>query len=397
MNQEWIRTQTESTHHKMAIYLLPLVVFLGYFNPILYGIGILAFFLITSFKMLKSMLFWMLILGVISFALPFLAPIIFIVMIVLFFMRIGYVIENWRPFVSGLILYGILAASLARSAYLHSYYYSNPVVEAAVVSILGFIGLRFLLRWLYQYNYTSYAALGIMGSVPVIIIAFVLPFLKLHVGGDFFAAETSVDTTVETKPVGGEAYTETKLTTGEPISTRAAIPSDQPFVKVTDHVRSAPDATLTNNLSYHGSDSTSASGEIVHVKEHLRTTASGEVVMVKEHFRTASDGIISNNMSYEGPGSSASTGELVHVQEHLRTTPNGELIKVNEHLRTVPDGDPTNNFSFKNQTFNEVAVSKEPLINEPSPRGIVEPTPGTIAAQAAVDKLLKELKKKEEN
>ena len=38
-------------------------------------------------------------------ALPFLAPIAFIIMAVLFFMRINYVITNWRPVICGIMLY----------------------------------------------------------------------------------------------------------------------------------------------------------------------------------------------------------------------------------------------------------------------------------------------------
>jgi hypothetical protein len=391
MNQEWVRAQTETKHHKMAIYLLPLVVFLGYFNPILFGIGIIAFLLITSFKMLKSMLFWMLILGVISVVLPFLAPIIFIVMIVLFFMRIGFVIENWRPFVSGLLLYGILAVLLARSISLNSYSFSSPIMEGLIVSILVFFGLRFLLRWLYQYNYTSYAALGIMGSVPVIIIAFVLPFLKLHVGGDFFAAET----TVETKPVSGDVYTETKVGTGEPIVTRASIPAEQPFVHVTDHVRTVPDGIVTNNLSYDSPDKISNSSEYVQVREHIRTTPSGEVVLVKEHIRTAPDGIVTNNLSYDGSNNTA-PGEMVQVKEHMRTTPSGEVVMVKEHLRTVSDDDPTNNLSYESQAYREVAVAKEPIVDATFNDKTVETTLGTVTAQGAVDKLLRDFKKKDE-
>jgi hypothetical protein len=50
MNPEWVRKQMDSSHHKLAIYLFPTVVFLGYLHPILFGIGLILFFLVTSFK-----------------------------------------------------------------------------------------------------------------------------------------------------------------------------------------------------------------------------------------------------------------------------------------------------------------------------------------------------------
>jgi hypothetical protein len=339
MNQDWVREQTESSHHKLAVFLFPAVVFLGYLHPILFGIGLILFFLITSFKMLKSMLVWMIVLGVISFVLPFLAPVIFIIMIILFFMRIGYVVKNWRPFVSGLLLYGIAGGLIGRSSYLYESYEvssTSSMIEGAIVSILCFIGIKVLLRWLYQYNYTSYAALGIMGSVPVIIIAFVLPFLKLHVGGDFFAAET--DTLIETKTVNGEGYIETKIGTGEPVGTRTTVPAEQPLVHVKDYVRTAPDGDPTNNLSYTGPD---------------------------------------------------------------KSPVNDELITVKEHVRTAPDGDPTNNLSYngsfnEGQVSDEAAGSKDITQENSSAEKIIETAQMSIPVQAGVDQLIRELKKREE-
>jgi hypothetical protein len=305
MLHDRIKEQTKTTHHKMAVFLLPLVIFLGYLQPVLFCIGLFIFFIVTSFKMLKSMLFWMIILGLISVILPFLAPIIFIIMIVLFFMRIGYVVTNWRPFVSGLILYGLAAFLIARSFYYYNYAYSlsGAMVEGLFASILSFIGLQFLLRWLYRYGYSSYAALGIMGSVPVIIIAFVLPFLKLHVGGDFFASET----VIETKPMSGDAYAETKMSTGEPVGSRAPL-SSETLVYVKDHVRTAPDGDPTNNLSYDGPDKKAPNSQLVHVGEHVRT---------------APDGDLTNNLSYQGQTiGQGSTTEATGSSTSESTQPN---------------------------------------------------------------------------
>ncbi|NLP52430.1 hypothetical protein [Bacillus sp. RO1] len=272
MNQDWIQEQIDTTHHRVAIFLFPLVIFFGYLHPFIFGIGMVIFFLVTSFKLLKSMLFWMIILGAISIVLPFLAPVIFLVMIVLFILRIKYVIVNWRPFVSGIFLYGIVGVMIGRSTYLSTYAFLSmgTVIEGAIMSAIAFVGLRTILRWLYSFNYTSYGALGIMGSVPVIIIAFVLPFLKLHIGGDFFMEKAAV----ETKPV-----------TGEPLGSRTIPSSGEPLIHVKEHIRTAPDGDPTNNLSYNGPD---------------KKMPSGEIVTVKEHVRTAPDGDLTNNLSYNG-------------------------------------------------------------------------------------------------
>ena len=44
---------------------------------------------------------WMILLGSISVLIPVLAPIIFIVMVILFLIRIGFVKNNWKPFYRG--------------------------------------------------------------------------------------------------------------------------------------------------------------------------------------------------------------------------------------------------------------------------------------------------------
>ncbi|SCM92576.1 Uncharacterized protein BWINRASL_00861 [Bacillus mycoides] len=308
--KEWIASQKETNHHKIAITLFPISLFLGYIHPGLFGFGLFLFFIITSFKLLKKMLFFMLILGIISVILPFLAPIIFIVMLVLFFMRIQFVLKNWRPFLAGLLVYGIAAILLARMSFDPTIaslaYDSSPskLMESIIVSALGFIGLRATLIWLYGHNYSSYAALGIMGSVPLIIISFILPFLKMHVGGDVYVAEPGV--------VDGHAVT------GETVvhSSDAHIAKGTNVQHVQSYVRTAPDGDVTNNLSYHGPDA---------------KPVNPETVAVKGYVRTAPDGDVTNNLSYHGPDAKPV---------------NPETVAVKGYMKTAPDGDVTNNISY---------------------------------------------------
>ncbi|PEW06168.1 hypothetical protein CN425_02435 [Bacillus cereus] len=368
--EEWIASQKETNHHKIAITLFPISLFLGYIHPGLFGLGLFLFFIITSFKLLKKMLFFMLILGIISVILPFLAPIIFIVMLVLFFMRIQFVLKNWRPFLAGLLVYGIAAILLARMSFdptsASLAYDSSPskLIESIIVSGLGFIGIRTTLIWLYGHNYSSYAALGIMGSVPLIIISFILPFLKMHVGGDAYVAEPGM--------VDGHAVT------GETVvhSSDAHITKGTNVQHVQSYVRTAPDGDVTNNLSYHGPDA---------------KPVNTEMVAVKSHVRTAPDGDVTNNLSYHGPDAKPV---------------NTDMVAVKAHVRTAPDGDVTNNLSYHGPDTNLVNVEAQGNdhvkvtsdTKDSSQWGSMTPEQketalnafnGTLVGQGMVDKVLK--------
>ncbi|MBR9693617.1 hypothetical protein CWB30_00940 [Bacillus cereus] len=338
---EWIASQKETTHHKIAIILFPITLFLGYIHPGLFGFGLFLFFIITSFKLLKKMLFFMIILGLISVILPFLAPIIFIVMLVLFFMRIQFVIKNWRPFLAGLLIYGIAAILLTRMSFdpTSTLVYDSSfskLMESIIVSALGFIGIRTTLIWLYGHNYSSYTALGIMGSVPLIIISFILPFLKMHMGGDVYVAEPGV--------VDGHAVT------GETVvhSSDAHITKGANLQHVQPHVRTAPDGDITNNLSYHGPDA---------------KPVNPDTVAVKGYVRTAPDGDVTNNLSHHGPDA-----KTVNVE-----------TQGNDYVKTSLDGD-TATSKGSSQWDDMTPEQKETVMTAFN---------GVAVGQGMVDKILK--------
>ncbi|MGG3563245.1 hypothetical protein ABES03_16770 [Neobacillus rhizosphaerae] len=296
---DWTNIQKESGHHRAAIILFPVILFLGYFHPAIAGIGLVVFFLVTSFRLLKTMIIYMLILGALSALIPPLAPIIFIIMIILFIRRIGFVIKNWKPFVAGIFIYGAAGALLAKISsdpysWL-SYRFSSAVfMEAVIVAVIGFFVLRSVLIWLYQQGYTSSTALGIMGSAPLIIISFILPFLKMHIGGDFFAHDAAfTDGHVVTSgdhviPNGGH-------------SSDPAIANGSNLQHVQAHVRTAPDGDPTNNLSYHGPDA--------------KPPNMQNLVQVHDYVRTDPDGVITNNLSYNGGQNIPATPSNVHGTE----------------------------------------------------------------------------------
>ncbi|MGB2992477.1 MAG: hypothetical protein WBB47_07595 [Paenisporosarcina sp.] len=173
----WVSSHAKSEVHWASVVAFGLILFFSYqWTPFLF-IGFAAFLLITSFHMIWKMLIFIALISIVLAVLPFLAPLAIIVMIVLFIMRISYVIENWRPVVMGLILYGSSIPLFASVQGYYGYGFGLPLF----VAILGAILLHVGLSWLYTYGYSTKTALGIMGSVPIVILAFILPFLKLHV------------------------------------------------------------------------------------------------------------------------------------------------------------------------------------------------------------------------
>jgi len=135
----------------------------------------------------------MAIIGILLAILPFLAPLAIILMIILFITRIGYVKANWRPIVGGLLLYGSAFPLLARTQ--SFYFMGGTIIEPILMGVFGAFLLHVMMKWIYSHGYSASRAFGIMGSVPVVIVAFILPFLKLHIpvvegGADVFVSES---------------------------------------------------------------------------------------------------------------------------------------------------------------------------------------------------------------
>ncbi|WP_413305786.1 hypothetical protein AA0X95_04405 [Bacillus sp. 1P10SD] len=350
-----IQIQKESGHHKTAIILFPIILFLGYFHPAFLGIGLIIFFLVTSFKLLKTMIIYMLILGALSALIPPLAPIILIIMIILFIMRIGFVIKNWKPFVAGIFIYGAAGSLLAKVSadpftWLSTHFSSSIFMEAIIVAALGFFVLRSVLIWLYREGYTSSTALGIMGSAPLIIISFILPFLKMHIGGDFFAHDA--------------AFTDGHvLTNGDHIapngvqSADTAVANGSHLQHVQAHVRTAPDGDPTNNLSYHGPDA--------------KPPTMQNLVQVHDYVRTAPDGVVTNNLSYQG----------------------GQPIQAQPSNGTFTGTEPT----FPTLLNEAVTAINPSKLNEDQLKKVTEIYQTNPSRQTAIDRLVSQLTEYVEN
>lgn len=266
---------------------------------------VLAFFtiflLITGGTMIYNMIIISVLVAGILAALPFLAPIAFIIMAVLFFMRINYVITNWRPVICGIMLYAT-AFQLFDSPHssMSLIYISNLLTQyllyipGTILNTLGiynpyiihlfhllhittpyfFTALFFqiLLYWLYCNGYKSETALSIMGTIPLVIIALILPFLKvMHFDG-----------------MMGDAHT----------------------VDVTPH-----DNVIPPPDGYH------------HVNGYWRTMPNGHTEYVHSYIRSNPDGIIENNLSsgYFPHDSSITHTAMYNSEAHM---PNVFLTKM---------------------------------------------------------------------
>lgn len=210
--------------------------------------------------MIYMMLAFSLIAGGLCAVFPFLAPVAFIIMIVLFIARIGFILKNWRAVISGLMVYGLAFVLYFRMDWLNTLYrpiyrglativntfphvFFTVVHASLLVRVLALTALaaliafvfQLLLYWLYRNGYSSSGALNIMGSIPLVIIALVLPFLKAAAGG-VVSHEGLVKAPPGYHHVNG--YTR--------------IAPDGHTEYVHDYIRSNPDGILENNLSYHG-------------------------------------------------------------------------------------------------------------------------------------------------
>lgn len=254
---EFCSAQVKTFHHQVALWGIPIMIISGYVHPYLLWIGLAFFFLFTSFKRLKSILYWLFIILGVSIAFPPLAPFLFILMIIFFVFRIGFIATHWRPFLYGLLFYSLMAFIVNDSWNLYQYHtsffdailyhfdfyfiYSKLWIGIGLAFVTTVL-LHMMLIDCYKNGYGSEVALGMMGSVPLIIISLLLPFLKIPIG------ELFMDTHVAKDPV---------------------VTTEKTYVK--PHVRTAPDGIKENNFSYDRPDKIAPNSETVHVRGYWRS------------------------------------------------------------------------------------------------------------------------------
>ncbi len=223
---------------------------------------------------------------------PALAPVAFILMAVIFLVRIGYIIRNWPAVLSGFYMYALALGfafygSIIKSLlwmyfgwtgflfyHLFPYPYNVTIQTSFFAALVAFIGtwsFHKVILWLYRHHYGLQQALPIMGAAPLIIGLLFLPLLKAVdvIDGSFYGdSMDGTDTPGDT--VHGEAF----------------------------HSSDTAD-------SFHAAD-TAHSGDGIHspgthyTHGYLRTGANGDVHYVRGYEATNPDGITENNYSAHG-------------------------------------------------------------------------------------------------
>ena len=109
---------------------------------------------------------------------PFLAPVAFVIMVVIFCLRLKYIVSNWRAVLAGFYMYGVgFYFAVGRST-------TVDPISALLTGFVAAVGFHLILIWLYSHQYTLERALPIMGVAPLLIILLCLPFIKAFGGFD---------------------------------------------------------------------------------------------------------------------------------------------------------------------------------------------------------------------
>ncbi len=191
------------------------------------------FFTMTAMGVLKKSVLIMLAVFILTAIFPPLGFAVACLALIFFLMRITFVIDNWRALSVGLYAYGIYLLVVV----FNSFFYETIVVQAtlrvvdffnaggetavetfgqqgvdAVNATTGFIKealhvgsyvmplfLAFffhrLLGWLYDHGYTTDRAFYVIGLTPLVVMAIVLPFLKIDLAGDTLFSGSLADGT----------------------------------------------------------------------------------------------------------------------------------------------------------------------------------------------------------
>ncbi|MCB9638121.1 MAG: hypothetical protein H6727_04340 [Myxococcales bacterium] len=155
---------------------------------------LMFFMLFTSIPMLlknwKFLLVLVAILGC-SAAFPPLAPLFVIVFLLFYLRRLLMVLTHWKPVFAGCLLYtSVIFAQVFMIIGTESFKKTATAEEllqvrflVAVIAVpIGIMCFHFVLRWLYMNHYDTKIALGIMGVFPLLLLALIMPILKLDFG-----------------------------------------------------------------------------------------------------------------------------------------------------------------------------------------------------------------------
>ena len=289
----------------LVLYFIALV--LSGTSPLFAAGAALVFFLVTSFQVLKMIVVLAVIIGGLCVLFPFLAPVAFILAVVFFVLRIRFIIRNIYAILAGAYMYGLLAAFGASHIGLLGY--AAYALAAAAVLVLHVI-----LKWLYRMGYTTKQAFGIMGLVPLLVVAFVLPFLKIPVvHGDVVV---SPDVYPDAPPAPDVAHGGVAVRPAVYPGTAASPDIVHDGIVVRPHIYPdgvTPDVVHSGITVYPGAGISYDAVHGAHINHSsyinpyadeptvtVRPYIKGDGTVVKGHVRTAPDEVESNNLSYRG-------------------------------------------------------------------------------------------------
>lgn len=275
--EEWVRQQHRSPWHWGTLVVFAVLLWLslrGVYGPVppkvLIAWGV--FLLVESWPLLGPMLLAFVIMTGLALVHPGLGLILALVGIVFFLLRIRFVIKNILPIGLGILMYSVCYLLVGDHLVLqvvNEIFFRLPLRQIPfslrdgillAVQALGTLLPTALFHWCltecYKKGYEVRGAASIMVGVPLLILSFILPFLKVLSGMESGAFADHGGTFH-----GGDGHF-------------------QP----------------THDPGLH------------HVNGHFRSSPNGPVY-VHGHWQTNPDGVLENNLSYHGPAVSQGTGD----------------------------------------------------------------------------------------
>ena len=165
---------------------------------------ILGFFFVSTFKVMGKLIIVMAAVFALTAIFPPLAAVIAALSVVFLLLRIKFLVQNWRALLVGIYTYFVYLAVVVFNGFfaklivikiaslIAGLFQDNTVVEygstafliaAYLFPLILTIIFHRLLKWLYQHGYGTDRAFYVMGLTPLILIAVILPFLKINIEG----------------------------------------------------------------------------------------------------------------------------------------------------------------------------------------------------------------------
>lgn len=257
-------------------------------------VGIILFFLYYSWRRILSILLSAILCIAIIALLPFLAPIAFVIMVILFCRRINYFFDNFPVMLVGFYMYGVAWFSIA---YTTNFHFHQPSLEMTlIIAAFSTLIFHFLLKGLYRLGYTLDIALPMMATMPLIILLLILPFVKA-----IDAFESS----------GGEIVGDS-VDVPNNGNIDSVVESSNTYDSIPENI---------NDLNAESSPGTH------YTNDYYRMGSNGELQHVRGYVATNPDGILENNFSYNGES---------HIVENVNMKVNSSDV-ISEHSSQIEE------------------------------------------------------------